>query len=74
MSQLNFYVPDDVEEMIRLAAKKEGKSISNFIAEIIKSRFESKSWPKDFFSNVVGQWDGDFPTIDRSQSKERDEL
>lgn len=74
MSQLNFYVPDDVEEQIRSAAQKEGKSISMFISDIIKSKFASKSWPKDFFTKVVGQWEGEFPTIERNLPQERDEL
>lgn len=33
MSQLNFYVPDDVEEQIKTTAKQGGKSVSAFLAE-----------------------------------------
>lgn len=74
MSQLNFYVPDDVEEEIRQAAQKEGKSISAFLADFVKSRLPSKQWSHDFFSSVCGQWDGEFPEIDRKPSQERDQL
>ena len=74
MSQLNFYVPDEVEEQIRKAAQNEGKSISAFLAELVKSKFPSHQWSQDFFSSVFGQWDGDFPEIKRAPSQKRDEL
>lgn len=74
MSQLNFYVPDDIEEQIRSAAQREGKSISLYISDIIKSKLPSKSWSKEFFSGVVGKWEGEFPTIERPLPQEREEL
>jgi hypothetical protein len=42
MSQLNFYVPDDIEDQIKQVAKKEGKSISAFLADLVKSKFYPK--------------------------------
>jgi hypothetical protein len=74
MSQLNFYVPDDVEEEIRKAAQKEGKSISAFLAELVKAKLPSQQWSQDFFSSVFGQWDGEFPVVKRAPPQERDEL
>ena len=74
MSQLNFYVPDEIEEQIKKAAKKEGKSISAFLAELVKSKFKQKTWSDDFFSELAGGWKGDFPDIERPESQERDNL
>ncbi len=74
MSQLNFYVPDDIEEQIRKAAQKDGKSISAFLADLVKSKFPTKQWDSDFFSSVFGHWEGEFPEIKRSLSQKRDEL
>lgn len=74
MSQLNFYVPDEVEEQIKKAAKKEGKSISAFLADLVKSKFKPKTWSGSFFSELVGGWQGDFPEIKRPKPQVRDNL
>ena len=74
MSQLNFYVPDDVEEQIKSAAKQEGKSVSVFLAELVKSKLPQKKWNDDFFKSIVGQWAGDFPEIKRPLPQRRDEF
>ena len=74
MSQLNFYVPDDVEEQIKKAAKKEGKSISAFLSELVKSKFKPKTWSDDFFTELAGGWKGEFPEIERQKPQKRDKL
>lgn len=74
MSQLNFYVPDEVEDQIRAAAKKEGKSISAFLAELVKEKFFSQQWSEDFFTSVFGQWEGEFPEIQRPASQQREDF
>jgi hypothetical protein len=62
MSQLNFYVPTELEEQIREAAQKNGKPISSFLAELIKSHFPSnQGWPKGFFETMAGSLGDDFP-------------
>jgi hypothetical protein len=62
MSQLNFYVPTEVEEQIREAAQKDGKPISSFLAELVKSHFPThQGWPKGFFESLVGCVGSDFP-------------
>jgi hypothetical protein len=74
MSQLNFYVPDDVEAQIRAAAKSEGKTISAFLAELVKANFPSPRWADDFFSSVLGKWEGEFPEIERVPPQRREDL
>lgn len=73
MSQLNFYVPEEVEEQIRDAATKEGKSLSSFLAELVKSHFPSKKSQQNYFSKL-GTWVGDFPEIERRPPQKRDDL
>ena len=74
MSQLNFYVPDDLEAQIKKAAKSEGKSISAFLADLVKSKFKPKMWSENFFKNIAGGWSGDAPEINRPKPQSRDNL
>jgi hypothetical protein len=73
MAQLNFYVPDDVEDQVRRAAKRRGLSISAYLAELVKERVgDGSEWPVDFFDKTLGGWQGDFPEIERLPPQERD--
>jgi hypothetical protein len=73
MAQLNVYVPDELEEKIKLIARRENKSVSSFLADLVRERFAPKEWKKEFLS-VLGKWEGDFPEIKRLRSQERDDL
>lgn len=73
MGQLNFYVPSDVEDKIRRAAKRRGQSISTYLAEIVKEQIAGgNDWPPDFFTKTLGGWQGDFPEIEDLPPQERD--
>ena len=75
MSHLNIYVPDTLEREIRQKAEESGESISKFLARFFKRQLEKKKeWHKDFFSAVVGRWQGTFPEIERGTAEERDDL
>lgn len=74
MGQVNFYVSTEVEQRIRKEARKRKKSISSFLAELVKSHFPEKKWDKLFFNEIVGGWCGDFPEISRPLSQEREDL
>lgn len=74
MSQLNIYVPEEIEKKIRKAAKNEGKSLSSFLTDLIRSKFTTNTWPKNFFSSVVGGWQGELTEITRPLPQEREEL
>ncbi len=74
MSQLNFYVSDDIEKIIRAEAKSSGESISAYLAELVKSHVKKDRWQKDFFKKVVGAWQGDFPEIESLPIEERNSL
>lgn len=62
MGQLNVYVPDDLEEKIKKEAKREGKSVSSFVLEAVKSRLEPDQWSPEFLS-VMESDPTDFPEV-----------
>jgi hypothetical protein len=45
MSQITIYLPDDIENKARKAAKVKGTSVSRWIAERVVETLED-SWPK----------------------------
>lgn len=58
MAQLHFYVPDDVARQIQQRAVQANMSVSRYLAELVK-REASDQWPKDYFDQVFGQWEGE---------------
>jgi hypothetical protein len=63
MPQLHLYVRDEVAERLRQQAKERKLSLSRYLAEIVE-RETSGGWPRGYFQEVVGSWEGDFPEID----------
>ena len=60
MSQLHFYVPDDLEELLRQRAAAANKPLSRFLAELVKREAcECKNWPEGYFDQVFGNWEGE---------------
>jgi hypothetical protein len=58
MSQLHFYVPDNVEAQIRLQAQQAKMSVSKFIAELVKRETaQHNQWPAEYLS-LFDQWQG----------------
>jgi metal-responsive CopG/Arc/MetJ family transcriptional regulator len=74
MAQLNVYVPDKLAEEIRKMAKREGKSLSAFLVDLVRQRLGGERWPKGFFTEVVGRWKGEFPEVKRPPPEEREGL
>ena len=58
MPQLHFYVPKDLAERIQQEAHAATKSVSSYLAELVKREMAS-DWPEGFFDEVVGGWRGD---------------
>ena len=60
MSQMHFYVPDDVEKIVRLEAKKARLTLSRFLAELVKREAaQHTQWPEGYFDQVFGRWEGE---------------
>ena len=73
MGQLNFYVPLNIEESIRKAAKECDQPVSAYLADLVKGHLSLKSqWPSGYFEKVIGGWEGEFPDIDDLPAVERD--
>ena len=73
MSQLNIYITNDMEKQIRAAAKKEGKTISSFVSDLIKRHFPESKGQKNYFSRFFGKWEGELPEVKRALPQQRDE-
>jgi hypothetical protein len=60
MSQLHFYVPDEVEKQLREKAKQANLPMSRFLAELVKREASRPAqWPEGYFEQVFGQWQGE---------------
>ena len=73
MAQLNIYVSKALEKEIRSQAKRSGRSISALIAEKVAAQ-PLKNWPRKFFENVVGRWQGPLEEVERPWPEEREGL
>ena len=59
MSQLHFYVPDEVEAQIRHKAKQANLPLSRYLADLVKRETSLLSqWPEGYFE-LFGQWQGE---------------
>lgn len=74
MPQLHLYVSDEVAEAAKARAEGAGKSLSSYLADLVRSEIGTE-WPDSFFEEVVGGWGGD--PLDRpkqGRSERRDRL
>jgi hypothetical protein len=71
MPQLNFYVPKETAQKLRERARREGLSLSQYIAKVVVKETGS-GWPPGFFEEVLGSWDGDFERPSQAPWTERD--
>lgn len=59
MSQLHFYVPDEVEMQIRIKAKQANLPLSKYLAELIKRETGAQNqWPAGYFE-LFDAWQGE---------------
>ncbi len=58
MPQLHFYVPQDLADQIQKEARAAQKSVSSYLAELVKQEM-TPAWSEDFFDDVVGGWQGE---------------
>lgn len=74
MAQLHFYVPDEIEVQLRHKAKQAHLSLSRYLAHLVKREAtQQNQWPKNYFNQVFGQWQGD-PLVRPSQGKMENRL
>lgn len=71
MPQLHLYVPEEVAEALRQKAKAERKSLSKYLADLVKREVEP-GWPPGYFEEVSGGWQGDLAEPEDLPLEERD--
>lgn len=76
MSQLHFYVPDEVESRLRLKAKQAKLPLSKYLAEVVKKEAGIQAqWSEDYLA-LFDDWQDeplqrpDQPPLDHRQSFE----
>jgi len=58
MSQLHFYVPDDIEKELRARAARARMPLSRYLAEVVKDEIRApEEWPEGYFEQVFGGWE-----------------
>ena len=58
MPQLHLYVSDELADKIQQEARAANVSVSRYLATLVKREIET-DWPEDFFTKVVGRWEGE---------------
>ena len=59
MSQLHFYVSDEIEAQIRAKAKHAKLPLSKYLAELVKHETSAQDqWPAGFF-DIFDHWEGE---------------
>ncbi len=67
MAQVTVYLPDEVAKGVRRAARKAGKSVSAFLADLAVRSVKPPRWPASFGAlegeTAYGAWAGDPPVV-----------
>ena len=59
MSQLHFYVPDEIEAQIRIKAKQANLPLSQYLALVVKRETSAQNqWPDGYF-DLFDAWAGE---------------
>lgn len=69
MPQLHFYLPKELAEQVKKNAKRQGKTASAYVAEIVKEKLEPKGWSPEFL-----EWLQNGPVVDESFRVPDDEV
>ena len=60
MSQLHFYISDDLEKIVRQRAEEAQLPLSRYLAELVKRETQRRDeWPEGYFDEVFGGWEGE---------------
>ena len=59
MSQLHFYVPDDLEAQIRQQAQQLNLSVPKYLAELVKRELATQQQLPDSYVALFDQWQGE---------------
>jgi hypothetical protein len=60
MTRLQIELPDEVAIEVKRRAEDRGLSVTSFVTGLVEREI-GKGWPKWFFDEVVGGWQGEPP-------------
>ncbi|HLE10303.1 MAG: hypothetical protein A2504_04610 [Bdellovibrionales bacterium RIFOXYD12_FULL_39_22] len=73
MGQVTLYLPQEIEKAVKKEAKKNHKSISAYVSEILSQKVSPKKWSSAFLK-VCGTWEEEFVEASELQNTKRDDL
>jgi hypothetical protein len=59
MAQVTLYLPDQIADRLKHAARKSGQSVSAFVTALAERELSPGKWPASL-RNLYGAWEGDF--------------
>ncbi len=66
MGQITIYLDNEIEKKLKMAAKASQKSVSKWVASIIKEKV-STEWSENI-TKLAGSWKDDFPSLKEIRS------
>jgi hypothetical protein len=73
MAQVTIYLPEDLEQEVRRAAKRARKTLSAYIADVTRAQVRPATWPSGFAA-LYGSWAGEFPDVPDARPDDVDTL
>jgi len=73
MPQLNLYVPERVACLLRDRARRQGVSLSKYLARLVLGETRD-AWPRGYFDNSVGFWQGELERPSQGVLEKRENL
>ena len=73
MSQLTIYLPEELVREVRRRARKKGRSVSAYLAELARNDAAMSTWPEAFVA-TFGSWEGEPPIIEEQRFERRKRL
>ncbi|MFL6234736.1 MAG: hypothetical protein ACJ76N_16500 [Thermoanaerobaculia bacterium] len=59
MTQIQIELPDEVAVEVKRRAERQGVSAARFVTKLVEREVGKEGWPKGFFEEVVGGWQGE---------------
>lgn len=75
MAQLNLYVDEKPRKLLERKAKSKGLSLSRYVTQVLERELgQEAGWPKGYFEQVLGSWQGDLKRPSQGKEEAREHL
>jgi hypothetical protein len=68
------YVPDTTAELLKRRAEERGLTLSKYLAEVVGKEAGNQEWPKGFFEDALGAWEGKLQRPPQGVYEEREDI